>query len=412
MKILHILPSYLPAVRYGGPTFAVHGLCRALAMRGHRIEVFTTNIDGAESSDVPLGVPVNIDGVIVKYFASNHFRRLFWAPKLKRDLRKEMCLFDLVHLHSVFLWPTWAAAQLARQNGVPYLISPRGMLVKSLIMRRSRLAKSAWLRLVEKRNLEKSSAIHVTSELESDELIRFGWRLPRVEIIPNGIDDAREWSVQNVSAEVAEISKTKPFLLFLGRLSWKKGLDRLLKAFARTGMPSLVIVGPDDEQMTPELIQLAQSLGIANRVRILPRTVLGVDKEYLYATAKAFVLPSYSENFGNTVLEAMQRGLPVIATPEVGAAKIVRDAKAGIVVSGEPDSLGYAISKLLNSDAIAREMGEAGRRHVAENYGWSRIAVQMEDLYCDLFRDRDADKSEARAVTAQSSGLCEQSFDS
>src|SRR5262245_51725168 len=137
MRILHVIPSYLPAVRYGGPIFATHGLCRALVARGHEVTVFTTNIDGPESSPVLTELPVNLDGVQVRYFPCPLLRRLYWAPALARALNNEIGQFDAVHLHSVFLWPTWAAARAAHKAGVPYVLSPRGMLVKELIRRRS-----------------------------------------------------------------------------------------------------------------------------------------------------------------------------------------------------------------------------------------------------------------------------------
>ena|SRR5215510_7188417 len=150
MRILHVVPSYLPAVRYGGPIFAVHGLCRALAAKGHEVQVFTTNIDGAGISSTPIATPVDLDGIQIRYFSCPLVRRLYWAPALGRALHLELGKLDVVHLHSVFLWPTWAAARAARKARVPYVLSPRGMLVKDLIARRSRLTKSAWIHLIEK----------------------------------------------------------------------------------------------------------------------------------------------------------------------------------------------------------------------------------------------------------------------
>src|SRR5207248_6610018 len=82
VKLLHVVPTYLPAQRYGGPIFAVHGLCRALAARGHEVTVFTTNVDGASVSDVPVNEPVMLDGVRVRYFASS-LRRLYVSPWLR-----------------------------------------------------------------------------------------------------------------------------------------------------------------------------------------------------------------------------------------------------------------------------------------------------------------------------------------
>jgi glycosyltransferase involved in cell wall biosynthesis len=257
MRILHVIPTYLPATRYGGPIFAVHALCRALIARGHEVEVVTTNIDGAGASPVPLGRRVEIDSVPVRYFVSPWLRRLSYAPAMSAVLRTEVSKFDVVHLHSVFLWPTLAAARVAQAAKIPYLVSPRGMLVRDLIRRRNRLVKSAWIALFERSNLERAAAIHTTSHTEAAELARFGWRLPPVAVIPNGvtIDDGggSDSDATDLSADVREIAAAAPFVLFLGRISWKKGPDRLLRAFARTRGGTLVIVGPDDEELTPRL---------------------------------------------------------------------------------------------------------------------------------------------------------------
>ncbi|MEZ5582503.1 MAG: glycosyltransferase [Candidatus Competibacteraceae bacterium] len=140
MRLLHVVPTYLPATRYGGPIYSVHGLCKALAARGHEVHVFTTNVDGPGDSDVPLTKPVRRDGVSIWYFPSRQLRRLYWSPPMAKALRKLMPGFDLVHLHSIFLWPTWMAARCARHCNVPYILAPRGMLVKELIQR-----KSSWI---------------------------------------------------------------------------------------------------------------------------------------------------------------------------------------------------------------------------------------------------------------------------
>jgi len=125
MRILHVVPSYLPATRYGGPIYSVHGLCRALAGLGHEVHVVTTNVDGSGDSVVPLGDAITLDGVKVWYFHSRVLRRIYYSPEMMRHLKKQMPSFDLVHLHSVFLWPTWATARVARSAGVPYVLSPR-----------------------------------------------------------------------------------------------------------------------------------------------------------------------------------------------------------------------------------------------------------------------------------------------
>jgi glycosyltransferase involved in cell wall biosynthesis len=381
-----VVPTYLPAVRYGGPIFAVHGLCRALAARGHELHVFTTNVDGRGITATPVATPVDLDGVQIRYFPCPLLRRLYWSPALGRALRHEIGKFRLVHLHSVFLWPTWAAARAARKVGIPYVVSPRGMLVKDLIARRSWVAKSAWIRLIERANVEQAAALHLTSQLESTELAYFGWRLPRLAVIPNAMDEPLSANGK-IAPDVEAITREQPLVLFLGRLSWKKGLDRLLQAFAHTLSGTLAIVGTDDENFAPQLAKLAADLQIAERVRVLPRTVIGAEKERLFAAARLFVLASYSENFGNTVLEAMRRGVPVVVTPEVGAAEIVRASGAGLVVAGDPEPLSSAIRLLTADLVLARSMGEAGQRHAAAHFSWDQVAAQMEHLYNSIGAD-------------------------
>jgi glycosyltransferase involved in cell wall biosynthesis len=385
MRILHVVPTYLPATRYGGPIVAVHSLCRALAARGHAVEVFTTSIDGPLDTLVPYDRPVMLDGVKVRYFASRRLRRLSYAPALMQSLRREIAGADVVHLHSAFLWPTWRAARLSRKSHVAYVVSPRGMLVKALIASRNRLIKSAWIALIERANLEQAAAIHATSAIEAEEIQKFGWRLPRIAVVPNGVDAIEQAERRDAPpADIAALAGREPLVLFFGRLAQVKGLDRLLRAFARTRRGTLAIVGNDYEGLAASLFEMARQLRIDDRVRIVPRTITDAEKEYMFAAARAFVLPSYSESFGNVVLEAMQRGLPVIVTPEVGAAEVVKESGGGLVAGGDAQSLGAAIDRLTKDAAQSAAMGEAGRRHVSEHYGWPSVAARMEALYGEL----------------------------
>jgi glycosyltransferase involved in cell wall biosynthesis len=385
MRILHVVPTYLPATRYGGPIVAVHSLCRALAARGHAVEVFTTSIDGPNDTAVPHDRPVMLDGVKVRYFASRRLRRLAYAPALMQSLRCEIAGTDVVHLHSAFLWPTWRAARLSHKRRIPYVVSPRGMVVKKLIASRHRLIKSAWIALIERANLEQASAIHATSAIEAAEIKKFGWRLPPIAVVPNGVDAIDKTARQGApSADIAALAAQQPLVLFFGRLARVKGLDRLLRAFAGTRRGTLAIVGNDYEGLVPELSELVRELKIDDRVRIVPRAISEADKQSIYAAARVFVLPSYSESFGNVVLEAMQNGLPVIVTPEVGAADVVKESGGGLVADGDAPSLGAAIDRLTEDAARSAAMGQAGRVHVHERYGWPSVAARMEALYDEL----------------------------
>lgn len=379
MRILEVIPSYLPATRYGGPIFATHALSKALVQRGHEVQVYTT-FRGQDTIPSPPASKREIDGVVVNYFSADWLQRLSWAPDLARKLKEEIGHFDIIHCHSVFLWPTWSAAHLARQQEVPYIVSPRGMLVKDLIKRRSPLVKSTWIQLIEKKNITFASAVHVTSSIEAEELIRFNWRLPEVAIIPNGV----EWAEprEAVSLDIQDIvHSNQPYVLFFGRLTWKKGLDTLLYAFAKTTLGFLIIAGTDDEGLSNSLHQLASELGVADRVRIIARTLVGPDRYRLFESARVFALPSISENFGNTVLEALAAGLPVIVTPEVGAAEFVVKAKAGLVVPKDPVAWAGVLERLLGDDQYAHQMGRSGRDYVVKHCSWSSVADAMEKLY-------------------------------
>jgi glycosyltransferase involved in cell wall biosynthesis len=360
VKILHVVPTYLPATRYGGPIVSVHGLCRALAARGHDVNVFTTNVDGAGTSDVPLGVAVYLDNVKVHYFASP-FRRLYYSPAMRRALRGAGD-FDVVHLHSVFLWPTYAAARAARKAGRPYVVSPRGMLVPELIARKSSLAKRAWIRLIEERTFMHSSVVHFTSQREREDARRTGIPIPGAVIIPNGV----------------ELSLDRQFergndLLFIGRINWKKGLDRLIEAMRLLPEARLTIAGNDEENYRATLPH-------ADNVRFVG-PVSGDAKDELLRRAAAVVLPSHSENFGNVVLEAMAVGAPVVVTPEVGLAAEVERSGAGVVTPNDPPTLAAALRELLADPIRRAEMGRRGRAAVEARYTWERVAVLMEGVY-------------------------------
>jgi glycosyltransferase involved in cell wall biosynthesis len=381
MHLLHIVPSYLPATRYGGPIYSVHGLASALVDRGHRVEVFTTNIDGPRLSPVPVLQPVMVDGVEVTYFPTGIGRRIYRSPSMFAALDARIEEFDLLHLHSVYLWPTSMAAAVARRAGVPYVISPRGMLVRDLIKRKSRMLKTAWISLFERRNLRGAESIHLTSETEGRDFHDLGLPAKRVDLIPNGID-LPKYPTIGTRLTVQAVAH-RPVILSLGRISWKKGIDRLIRAMPRVPTAELVIAGNDDEHLIPTLQEVARAVGVADRVRFVG-AVFGDDKWRTFAQADIFALPSYSENFGIAVLEAMACGLPVIVTPEVGLSDAIVDAGAGIVSDGNPHAFGDAIAALLLQPDLMGLMGAAGRRAARDNFSWLAVAQRMDELYTEL----------------------------
>ena len=377
MKILHVVPTYVTAWKHGGPIRSVHGLCKALAARGHQVTVFTTDVD--TEGAVPVGQAVALDGVEVWYFPVTAPRRLYRSPRMGAALHERMAEFDAVHLHSIFLWPTAAAARAAERAGIPYLLAPRGMLVPDLLRRRGRWRKAAWLRLVERRTLARAAGLHATADLEAEEARKLNLPLPRLFVVPNGIDPEPAPSPDAPAAPVRDLLAGPPFLLYLGRLSWKKGLDRLIPALARVPGAVLAVAGNDEENIRPQLEALARKADVAGRVAFLG-PVDGADKAALLHGCAALVLPSYSENFGNSVLEAMAAGRPVAVTPEVGLAGVVQEERAGIVAEGDPAILGDALRNLL-ADPDREAMGRRGADAAIRRFGWDAVAAQMEAVY-------------------------------
>jgi glycosyltransferase involved in cell wall biosynthesis len=251
------------------------------------------------------------------------------------------------------------------------------MLVRDVISRKSRWVKNAWIYLVERESLARAAAIHVTAELEGRELQALGLPAPHMTWIPNGVQWPAQWQPLDAGPYAYLPAR---YALFLSRISWKKGLERLITAWQWVPDIPLVIAGNDDEDYQPRLVELARSLGLTERVIFLG-AVSDAHKWALYSHAQLFVLPSYSENFGNVVAEAMAMGCPVAVTPEVGIASLVESTGAGIVVPGAAPEFAAAVRDLLSNPSRLREMGDRGRQAARERLSWDAVAAQTEDLY-------------------------------
>ena len=387
MRILHVLPTYFPAVRYGGPIYSVHALARALKRRGHQVHVYTTNVDGASISPVPLQRPVDIDGVEVWYFSTGLGRRIYRSPTMGRAFRNNLAGFDILHLHSVFLWPTSAAAHIARQCDLPYILTPRGMLVRDLIRRKNSVIKHY--------GLHSSSVATSNMRLQYNLLPKLrltnSSRLAFVSAIPSSC------RTESMSRR-CNLSLQNPIVADRIYCTWDGSVGRngSMNLFApprSSADVDLVIAGNDDEGLRPELDKLVRQRGLSDRVHFVGH-VEGTRKWDLFREAKLFVLPSQSENFGVAVLEAMSVGCPVIVTSEVGLSSSVRETGAGLVIQAHPDAIANAINRLMANADMRHQMGEAGRRAAKELFSWDAIAHETENLY-----------TRHRAATRESSAL-------
>ena len=179
--------------------------------------------------------------------------------------------------------------------------------------------------------MREAARIHLTSAEERRALVDLGLALAPTWIIPNGVDAPVSFSPDAVSADVRALVAEGFDILSFGRISWKKGLDRLIRAIAELPHARALIAGNDDEGFADKLRSLVAQSGVGDRVQFLPRQISGADKEALFSAARLFALPSVSENFGNVVAEAMIRALPVVVTERVGAAEIVEASGGGVV---------------------------------------------------------------------------------
>lgn len=380
MKILLYAPNYLPATRYGGPVRSAHGLARGLVGLGHEVTVFTTNVDGPGRLDVLSDRPVDRDGVRVRYFPVAPPRRIYCSPAMARAVDAAIGTFDAVHVNGMFLWPGPRIARAAIRAGKPLVVSPRGMLVPELIAGKSVLAKRVWIRLLERRGLAAARAIHVTSEAEAEGVRRLGLDQAPLAVIGNGVERP---SVLPGEEEVRAIWGDVPRnrrVAFLARLDWTKGLDLAIHAVRALPRAVLLIAGPDQiglrARLEPELARVDGSLA----GRFLG-SLDGAAKWALLAGADVLIAPSLHESFGMSVAEALAVGTPVVATPGVGAAAILKRLDPACVVPREETALAAALARLLGDPARRFRLGRASQTVMAETYSWSEIARQMAVLY-------------------------------
>lgn len=322
----------------------------------------TTNVDGRGTLDLPVGIETDVEGVRVRYFHSA-IPRIYWSRGMQQALNRETRAFDLIHIHSVFLWPGIAASREARKAGIPYVISPRGMLVPELIAQKSRLSKNLWLRLTGRRDFGAASAIHFTSVLERQDAERLAVPIPHAFVIPNGID----------APEPPAVEREGALLLYLGRITRKKRIDLAIQSLRRVPSARLVIAGNDEEQLVPDLREIAARCGVAARVDFTG-PVYGAAKWELLARATLFILQSDSENFGNAVLEALAMGTPVMLSSRVGVADEVVAFGAGVIGSER-------LEELLSDPVLRAEMGRRGQELVQERFSWKEVAARMENAY-------------------------------
>jgi glycosyltransferase involved in cell wall biosynthesis len=272
------------------------------------------------------------------------------------------------------------------------------------------LSRRAWKKriytaLIERRTIARAAAIHATGQDEARDVARIFPGLTMF-VIPHGME-SEAWRVpaapDRLPSQYIPSAAGKPIVLFLGRLHPVKGItDLLLPAFARLTTPAhLALAGGTDSRAAGydrEVAREIDRLGLADHVSLLgdiPRD----DRWHLFDGAAVFVLPSFSENFGMVVAEAMARGCPVVVTDTVNASEHVAAAGCGVVVPRDVGRLAEALTNVLTDPTARTRLGGAGARYAADRLAWPRVAEELVGVYQTLLTDCRPARTQAAPTT-------------
>lgn len=354
MKILHIVGSI--DTNSGGPSRSVPQTCEYLSRLGVEVELLTQ----------PSAHPVDI---ITSSTFQLTFRSLLglvlYAFRLNK---KEVALIHLQHVWDPYIH---IMALAARLKGIPYIITPRGMLEPWIMQRHPRRKKIAmWL--YQSRDLQKAACIHATCEAEKESIRALGFGNP-VAIIPNGID-------LSVVPHLEKLVSTKK-IVFLSRIHPKKGIELLLQAWQKLQLAdwTLEIAGEGDSAYQAQLEQQIITNRIPNVHFVGAK--YGADKWDFLSSADLMILPTYSENFGIVVAEALAVGTPVITTKGAPWQEL-ETWSCGWWIDLSVTNLMQAITTATNCTQQERlEMGQRGRKLIEQHYSISMVAGKVKQLY-------------------------------
>ncbi|MFN3310278.1 MAG: glycosyltransferase [Thermomonas sp.] len=359
MKLLHVVPHI--SAEASGPSYSVPRLCQALAENGHAVRLSC------------LGAARPVPGVQVEVHPQWPVARRFAiSPAHARALARAADEVEIVHNHSLWSMVNVAAGWVVPGKRAKLVVSPRGTL-SSWALGHSRWRKRL-LWPLQRRVLARADLLHATSEEEYREIRALGFTAP-VAIVPNGID-------------VPGLLRPEPAggirtLLFLSRIHPKKGIDRLLDAWAALegAFPEwqLVIAGKGEPAHEAAIRAQAARLGL-QRVRF-PGALYGEDKAAAYRAADLFVLPTHSENFGMVVAEALAHGCPAIVSKGAPWSGLEREG-CGWWIEHDVPTLQAALSHAMRLPESERwAMGVRGHAWMERDFGWASIAARMSAGY-------------------------------
>jgi glycosyltransferase involved in cell wall biosynthesis len=289
---------------------------------------------------------------------------------------------DVLHLHGVWDPIVKAAADVARSTSQPYAITLHGML-DPWSLRQSAPKKRIALLLGYRKMLDRACFLHALNSDEKNLIEPLALRCP-VEVIPNGVfpEEIEPLPARGTFYARHAFLQGAPYVLFLGRLHYKKGLDYLAEAFAQLAREDarvrLVVAGPDGGERE-SFERRVWSLSTGERVHVVG-PLYGSDKLAALVDAECFCLPSRQEGFSLAVTEALACGVPPIIS-EACHFPEVAEAGAGEIVPLEPGAIAAALRRVLSDPQRRLRMGAAGQALVASRYTWLRVAEQTLEAY-------------------------------
>lgn len=377
MQIVLTVAALVP--ESGGPSRSVPALADALVRAGHGAHVVA--LDFQEQFLPPLLPREPKAGVTLVPCSTWFSRATRYSRGFAQVLRGRLVGNNATILHDngVWLGTNYLAARVARSTRRPFVISPRGMLTNWAVRHHRWGKRLAW-HIYQRSALASATLLHATSSEEAEDLRSLGCHQP-IAVIPNGV----VFAPKDLPLATACVRRA----LFLSRVHPKKGLLDLIAVWSELKPAGweLVIAGDDEGGHASEVETAIRNAGLQQSCRLIG-PVGDEEKWACYAAADLFVLPSYSENFGLVVAEALGCGVPVVtttATPWAG----VESRQCGWCVPPGREALRPVLAQALalSRDEL-RQMGVRGRTWVRSEYSWDQAARHLSEVYEFLLGQR------------------------
>jgi glycosyltransferase involved in cell wall biosynthesis len=383
LTICHAVPSL--GEHSGGPSRSVSQLCEALFKRGVSITLVTSLFE--KNPIIPLNPAFDLR--TYTGYETGFWRKLQSSGLTGLLEELEGCsAISVIHQHGIWLRSSHEVASFASRSDLPLVVAPRGMLEPWALSHKQLKKKIAWI-LYQRRDLQRATAFHATALSEGESIRRLGFRQP-IAVLPNGVvfpmlgkcrregGCAKQEERRRIEVNDGRWERT---VLFLSRINPKKGLLMLLEAWKALTPDRwrLVIDCNVDSQYLPVVARKVHDLRLGHVVDLVG-PLFGVAKERAFLNADLFVLPSYSENFGIVVTEALAYGLPVITTSGTPWEELPAHG-CGWWIDPTPEALTETLRQAMAMDPGALSaMGEKGRAYVRK-FDWDTIAQRTIEVY-------------------------------